>query len=65
MSVLRQAFQEVDHPVLQPALMAELIIEVGQLSLSRQLASEEQPGRLLITALSGQDLDRDPTILKS
>jgi hypothetical protein len=45
--------------------MAELIIEVGQLSLSRQLASEEQPGRLLITALSGQDLDRDPTILKS
>ena len=44
-------------------MMAQLIVEVRQLLLRRQLPLEQQPGRLLVTTFAGQRLDRDAAIL--
>ena len=65
MAGLRQALDQVDELVLDAAVMAQLVVEVGQLALRRQVALEQQPGRFLETALAGQGLDGDAAVLQA
>ena len=60
-----QALDEVDELVLDAAVVAELVVEVGQLALRGQVALEQQPGGLLETALAGQRFDGDAAVFQA
>ena len=60
-----QALDQVVELVLDPAVVPQLVVEVGQLALRGQLALEQQPGRLFVTARAGQGLDGDAAIFEA
>src|SRR5262249_55153129 len=61
---LGQALDQVLELVLDAAAVAQLVVEVGQRALAGQVALEQQPGSLLETALAGQRLDGDTSVLE-
>ena len=58
----REVLEDVDQPVVELPPLPQLVVEVGELPLGRQVPLEEQPGGLLERALLGQDLDRDAAV---
>ena len=62
---LGQALDQVVELVLDAAMVAELVVEVGQLALRRQVALEQQPGGFLEAAFAGQGLDGDAAIFQA
>ena len=64
MAGLRQALDQIDELELDAAMVAKLVVEIGQLLLRGQIALEQQPGGFLETAFAGQGLDGDAAILQ-
>src|SRR5438034_413443 len=61
---IRQALEEVLEPVLDTAVVDELVLEADQLLLRGQTALEQQPGGLLEVTLAGQRLGRDTAVFQ-
>ena len=57
--------QQVFEAVVQLAALPQLVVEVGEFALRGQLALEEQPARLLVGTLLGEDLDGDAAVLEA
>src|SRR5262249_6022036 len=51
--------------VRQPAALAELVVEIGKLLLTRQRALEQKPGGFLEAALASERLDGDAAVLQA
>ena len=60
----REALDEVLQLVLDPPVVAELVVEVGQLALAGQLALEQQPAGFLEAAFAGERFDGDAAVFQ-
>ena len=65
MAGFRQALDQVNEFVIDAAVMAQLVVKVGQFALRGQIALEQQPGRFFKTAFAGQRLHGDTAVLQT
>jgi hypothetical protein len=65
MAGVGQALDEIDKLIFDAAMVAELIVEIGELLLRGQLALEEEPGGFLEATGTSQRLHGDAAILQA